>query len=375
MCVLAAAALALPISAFAAEKSAEIPKSVEAKAAVVMDYDSGRILFAQNERERLPMASTTKIMTALITLEQPYLDRQFKVDDAALKVEGSSMGLCFGDTATLRALAAGMLLSSGNDAANAAAVRIAGGIPQFAEMMNKRAEELGLTDTHFVNPSGLYDENHYSTAYDLAVLAAEALKSTDFKSLCSSVTAKAEFGSPPAERSLKNHNKLLTLYEGAIGVKTGFTKKSGRCLVSAAERNGVTLICVTLGCPDDWNVHAKLLDSCFKDRECKNLSDKLTQTHLAVTGGTAETVSLAAEDCLAALTQAEFERAECKIYREHFAFAPVTKGSDYGWAEFWLDGEIIGRAVLKADETVAAAPKARKGLWKIFGQNKVKYQN
>ncbi|MBQ9939710.1 MAG: D-alanyl-D-alanine carboxypeptidase [Oscillospiraceae bacterium] len=365
VCVFVAASIALLSSISALGDTADFPKSVEAKAALVMESESGRILFAQNERERLPMASTTKMMTALITLEQPQLDAQFKAEDSALRVEGSSMGLCFGDTVTLRALAAGMLLASGNDAANAAAMRIAGGIPQFAALMNERAEQLELTDTHFVNPSGLDDEEHYSTAYDLAVIAREALKNPNFRELCSSVTAKAEFGSPPTGRTLKNHNKLLKLYPGAIGVKTGFTKKAGRCLVSAAEKNGVTLICVTLGCPDDWNVHTSLLESCFDGRERRDLTKLLPQTEVTVTGGTVDRAKLGAKRHFAALTQAEFEAVTWKIYKEPFVFAPVEKGAVCGWAEFMLNGEIIGRAELTAAETAAAAKTQRGFGWFI----------
>lgn len=226
---------------------------ISASAAAVVELSTGKLLYGKNEEASMTMASTTKILTALLTLEYGDLDTEFTVDSNAIMVEGSSMGLQKGDRVTLRTLACGMLLSSGNDAANAAAVRIAGSLPEFAALMNQRAAQLGMTGSSFVTPSGLDAEGHFSTALDMAKLACAALRNEDFRAICSQTSMKVQFGSPPADRWLKNHNKLLTTYEGCIGVKTGFTKLSGRCLVSAAERDGVTLVCVTLKAPNDWD--------------------------------------------------------------------------------------------------------------------------
>ena len=181
------------------------------------------------------MASTTKIMTALLTLEQGGLDDYFQVDSDAIRVEGSSMGLQEGDSVSLRALAYGMLLASGNDGANAAAVRIAGSIPAFVERMNARAAEIGMADTRFATPSGLDDPGHYSTAYDMALLAREALQSPLFAEICAQSKAVVQYGNPPYNRWLTNHNRLLREYPGTIGVKTGFTKASGRCQIGRAH--------------------------------------------------------------------------------------------------------------------------------------------
>ncbi|MCX7658505.1 MAG: D-alanyl-D-alanine carboxypeptidase, partial [Oscillospiraceae bacterium] len=216
--------------------------SVSAASAVLIEAQTGKVLYAKNENEKRPMASTTKIMTALICLESGNLDEQFVVDSSAIKVEGSSMGLVEGDIVTKRSLCIGMLLPSGNDAANAAAIKIAGSFEKFAEMMNERAVKIGMLNTHFVTPSGLDADGHYSTAYDMALLAREALKNPDFKAICSQKNIKLSYGNPPYDRWLKNTNKLLTYYNGCIGVKTGFTDAAGRCLVSATERNGVCLI-------------------------------------------------------------------------------------------------------------------------------------
>lgn len=184
---IAALLLALYVTVFSASAESAVNTAAEAQenhvgagAAIVMEAMTGRVLFSQNENERLPIASTTKIMTTLIALEQPDIDAVFPVDEKAIMVEGSSMGLTKGDKASLRALATGMLLASGNDAANAAAVRIAGSIPAFAAMMNSRAKEMGLVNTSFETPSGLDGESHYSTAYDMAMLSREALKNDEF---------------------------------------------------------------------------------------------------------------------------------------------------------------------------------------------------
>ena len=206
---------------------------VGASAAIVMEAQSGEVLFAQNIHEQLPMASTTKIMTALLTLERQDLQEEFTVDDTAILTEGTSMGLQKGDTVTLYALAVGMLLSSGNDAAGAAAVRLCGSLADFAREMNRRAASLGMNNTHFVTPSGLDAEDHYSTAYDMALLARAALQNPLFAEIVAARRLTVWYGQPPYARSLLNHNRLLSLYGDAIGVKTGFTKKAGRCLVSA----------------------------------------------------------------------------------------------------------------------------------------------
>ncbi|MBP1549768.1 MAG: D-alanyl-D-alanine carboxypeptidase, partial [Oscillospiraceae bacterium] len=226
--------------------------NISAESYVLIDAQTGTIIASDNEFKERPMASTTKIMTTLLLLESGNLDEEFKVDNAAIRVEGSSMGLCEDDIVTKRSLCYGMMLPSGNDAANQTAVLLAGNATEFAKMMNERAEKIGLKNTNFVTPSGLHDENHYSTAYDMALLTREALNNSYFREICGKQRVKIRFGNPPYERWLVNTNKLLYLYEYCIGVKTGFTDEAGRCLVSAAEKDGVTLIAVTLNAPNDW---------------------------------------------------------------------------------------------------------------------------
>lgn len=243
--------------------SEEAPVTVSAKACVLMDAQSGAVIYALNPDEKRPMASTTKIMTTLLTLESGDLDSEFVVDSEAIRVEGSSMGLREGDVVTKRALCAGMLLPSGNDAANAAAVAVAGSIPAFLEMMNRRAAEIGMTRTCFASPSGLDAPGHGASARDMALLAGAALQNPEFAAICKMQSMRVSFGNPPYARTLYNTNKLLARDETVIGVKTGFTDAAGRCLVSACERDGRRLICVTLSDRNDWADHLALYDYGF----------------------------------------------------------------------------------------------------------------
>ena len=234
--------------------------STSAKAAILINGDTGEVIFGQNENEQLPMASTTKIMTALLLCEHGDFEKEITVTAEMLRVEGSSMGLLAGDRVTLHDLLYGMLLASGNDAANVTAYILGGTVDGFVKMMNRKAIKLGLENTHFETPSGLDGDNHYTTARDLAALARYAMQNEEFAKAAASKTAALSYGNPPYKRTLSNHNKLLKTFDGAIGVKTGFTKKSGRCLVSAARRNGKYVIAVTLNDPDDWSDHQALLE-------------------------------------------------------------------------------------------------------------------
>jgi len=331
------------------------------KGAVLIDGESGRIYFELNKDEPLPMASTTKIMTALITLEEEGLDEYFTVNSRAIKTEGSSMGLMEGDRATLRGLAVGMLLSSGNDAANAAAVRISGSMEAFVKLMNKRAKEMGLKNTSFETPSGLDGENHFSTAYEMAIIAKNALKNADFAAICGAKSLRIEYGNPPYMRTLTNHNRLLKTVDGATGVKTGFTKKSGRCLVSSAEREGVSLICVTLGCPDDWNYHSALYEEYFKKLKAVEMKP-LGEITVPVCGGKEKSVSVFAKPVLASLFEGEEEKVKTVISRPTFVFAPVEKGDIIGSVFYYLDGELLAKTPLIAEETVEILPE-KSGFW------------
>lgn len=356
----------MPVSAHCLVTGEEF--AVGAAGAVVIEAESGKVLFAQDADRKLPMASTTKILTALLTLEQPGLDDPFTVDAGAIRVEGSSMGLAEGDTVTLRALAGGMLLASGNDAANAAAVRIDGTLSAFADRMNARAAELGMTGSSFANPSGLSEENHYSTACDMALLAREALRSEVFRELCSAKSLRLCFGNPPYERTLLNHNKLLQRCEGCIGVKTGFTKTAGRCLVSAAERDGITLICVTLNCADDWNTHIALYDRYFSFVSLQTVSPP--ELRIPVVGGTAPEILLvpAVPVDYVAVEGAE-NRLTWQVFSENFLYAPQFGGDIAGKIVYYIDGISIGESPLTvAEDLPLAVPSEQTSVWKRIAE-------
>ncbi len=256
----------MPIVAYGADIT------VSAESAVVMIADTGQVVYEKNAYEKRGMASTTKIMSSVVALEYGKIYSKIKVSYDDINVEGTSLGLRENDTIDLLSLVKGMLISSGNDSANVTATLVSGSREAFVELMNLKAGELGMESTHFMNPSGLTEEGHYSTAYDMALLGSYAVKNRIFRNICSSRKVLVSFGNPVSQREIYNHNKFLSMYDGALGIKTGFTKASGRCLVTAAERNGVTLVAVTLNAPDDWNDHIRMMDYAFSRVEIYSLS-------------------------------------------------------------------------------------------------------
>ncbi|MBQ7009305.1 MAG: D-alanyl-D-alanine carboxypeptidase [Ruminococcus sp.] len=328
---------------------------ISAKAYVLLEAQTGKVIASKDEHKMLPMASTTKIMTTLLMLESGGLDDEFMVDNEAIKVEGSSMGLCENDIVTKRALCYGMMLPSGNDAANQTAVMLAENTDNFAVMMNERASEIGMKNTNFVTPSGLHDDNHYSTAYDMALLAREAMKNDLFREICGTQRAKIRFGNPPYERWLVNTNKLLHLYDYCIGVKTGFTDEAGRCLVSAAEKDGVTLICVTLNAPNDWNDHIKLYDYGFSVAEIQPIEYDFSKLSVPVAGGTKNNVAVTpTETPVCVEINGEKSKVTAEVIMEKFLYAPVSEGKKAGQVNFYSDDKLIFSAELIASEECEA---------------------
>ena len=250
------AALWAAVSLIGCMTAAAEAVEVSAAAAVLMDADSGRLLYEKNGGRRMLIASTTKLMTALVALEQGGLQQEITVTGGHM-AEGSSMYLRPGEKLTLETLLYGLLLSSGNDAALAVTECMGGAVP-FVARMNEKAAELGMENTHFANPNGLDDEAHYSTAEDMAKLAAAAMDDPVLRRVASTRTARI------GGRTLTNHNKLLSKVEGCVGLKTGYTRAAGRTLVSCAERDGVRLVAVTLQDGDDWNDHASLYEQGFR---------------------------------------------------------------------------------------------------------------
>ena len=337
---------------------------ISAKASIIIEAQSGKVIAGKNEYEKLPMASTTKIMTTLLLIESGGLDEEFKVDNNAIMVEGSSMGLCQDDIVTKRALCYGMMLPSGNDAANETAVLLGGSAEKFADMMNEKAEQLGLENTHFVTPSGLHDDKHYSTAYDMAKLTGEALKNETFREICGTSSIKLKFGNPPYERWLVNTNKLLALYDGCIGVKTGFTDEAGRCLISAAEKDGVTLICVTLNAPNDWNDHIKMYDYGFSVTESRSADFDFSDLYVDVAGGDTDRIKVAPADVPKyTIVNGEVPEMSYKVKLDKFIYAPVSRGRKAGTIEFYSGDNLVMTTELAAESDCVAVIKEYKPKW------------
>ncbi len=318
--------------------------SVSAKAAVLLDAADGRVLYEKNALSRLPMASTTKIMTALVALDLAPLDTVITVPKSAVGVEGSSVYLTAGERLTLHELLYAVLLSSANDAAAAVAIALGGSVEGFADMMNDCAERLGLSNTHFVNPHGLDADGHYTSALDLARLTAHALGDPEFRSIVS--TYKHEISGPSGKRLLVNHNKLLKSYDGCIGVKTGYTKRTGRCLVSAAERDGLTLVAVTLAAPDDWRDHAALLDYGFAYYARFSLAKRGQELGaMSVVGGA--TVSLRAERDVSATLTRYGDGITVRIEStQRFLWSTPTTGTRIAKAVFYRGEKRLGEVAL-----------------------------
>lgn len=229
---------------------------------IVMNADTYEVIKEGNSDKRLPMASTTKTMTALLVVEHCIMDDIVVVPEQAVGVEGSSVYLKEGETYTVRELLYGLMLRSGNDAAIALAIHVAGTVENFVEMMNYRAEMLGLKNTHFVNPHGLHNNQHYTSAYDLCKLGCYAIKNDIFADIVS--TKQAVISSDNTRKVWCNKNKILSLYDGGIGIKTGFTKAAGRCLIAGAEREGHTVVSVVLNRGDMYEACMELMDEAFE---------------------------------------------------------------------------------------------------------------
>ncbi len=304
--------------------------SVSAKSAIVMNALTGEVVFSKNSDEKMGMASTTKIMTSLIALESENINKVVKAQKEDINVEGTSIYLKEGDKLTIETLVKGMLLESGNDAANVTAKALGGGKEGFVSLMNKKARELGMLSTSFKNPSGLTEEGHYSTAYDMALLGSAAIRNKSFREICSATSLKVDFVEPKAERTFYNHNKFLNKYDGALGIKTGFTKASGRCLVTAAQRNGVIYVAVTLNAPDDWNDHVKMMDYAFDNTTVSYPECDLSGIKVAVVGSDESDLKVELATPLEIYSVKPYADYEFVIYLPRFVYAGVERGEISG---------------------------------------------
>ena len=351
----AAAALTCVLTALPAAGAVE----THAAAAVLMDAGSGRVLYEHSAHEALPIASITKLMTALVALESGHaLDERVTVLPQWTGAEGSSLYLRPGEVLTLETLLYGLLLRSGNDAALAVAEYCAGSEEAFVARMNRRAGELGMQDTHFANPSGLDGAGHASSAYDMALLARACLDNDILRDMVSTQSIARE------GRVLTNHNKLLWRYEGCIGLKTGYTQKAGRTLVSAAEREGLTLICVTLNDPDDWADHAALLDWGFAQYRAETVARAGERAgYVPLAGSLLPACPVSAGEALTAAL-ADGEAIETRaVWKESPLTAPVAKGERVGELVCTLEGVELARVPLVTAVSVPADRWEPRGLW------------
>ena len=362
--------IAVLFAAFSARAYAVSDAPDTSAASAIVMHSGGEVIYEKNADAHSLIASTTKLMTAIVAIENCGLDDELEVGAESCGIEGSSMYLHLGQRVTVEDLLYGLLLVSGNDAADALARYTAGSIEDFAALMNEKAQNLGMTNSSFSNPHGLDADGHYTTARELAVITREALSHPLIRKIVGTRRATIPQGENPDARLLVNHNRLLRTYPDAIGVKTGFTKKSGRCLVSAAERNGVTLIAVTLNAPDDWRDHTAMLDYGFTRFDTVDLcraGDAVCP--VPVTGGTAEAVPMHAAESLTAALPIGHAPIRVTVEAPHFLYAPVPLDRQTGEAVYScdLDGdgaaEEIGRVTLVTAATVERRQTEQHGFF------------
>ena len=338
--------------------------ALSAECAVLLDADTGEVLYEKNAAQQHLIASTTKIMTGYLVVRHCDPDQVVRVAPEACGVEGSSLYLKAGEELTIRELLYGLMLRSGNDAAVALAIACSGSVEAFVQLMNQTAGELGLHQTHFANPNGLDAPDHFSTALDLARLTAAALREPLFAEVVSTKETTI------SERSLQNHNKMLWRYDGADGVKTGFTKAAGRALVSSASRNGRQLIAVTLNAPDDWDDHTQLLDYGFATFDQQVTLEKGQQvSQLPVLGGVQPSCPLVLADSVT-LALRSGEQIQVRVRGPLQLFAPLHCGDWAATGEICINGHPVAVCQLEAGQSIETEKPAESSGWKkFFGTN------
>ena len=339
-------------------------QALSAQKAIVLDAQTGRVLFSQGADDRALIASTTKIMTALVICEQCNVLDRMKIPKEAVGIEGSSMYLKEGEVLTLQELLYGLMLRSGNDAAVALAIYCGGTVEGFAGLMNDKAHQLGMENTHFVNPNGLDAPGHYSTARDMAILAAYAMENPIFRQTVS--TKSVTVGT----RVLQNHNKLLWRVDGADGVKTGYTKAAGRILVSSTTRQGRRIIVVTMDAPNDWADHEKLIEEAFSAFSVKTLVNQGQVLGTAeVAGGEAGDVEMLAGESFAFPLRKD-EKVDFYLPAPGFVYAPVVEGAQAGFAHVMVDGASVGKISLVYGQTIERTEERKlsffEKIWNLF---------
>ena len=340
-----------------AVSSASLPKP-SAKAAVLYEPTTKSFLYTKNADMKLPMASTTKIMTALVAIENFPLDSSIIVADEAIGIEGSSLYLTKSETLTMMDLVTALMLRSANDAAVAIAYAVSGGVDAFAELMNKRCESLGLENTNFKNPHGLDHKEHYTTAKELALIAAEAMNNEVFKSIVSKKSATIE--SDIATRVVSNHNKLLSLYDGANGIKTGYTKRCGRCLVGSCERDELSFITVTLDAPNDWDDHIALFEYGYSRLQYLKGADVGEFIYkIPIINSNNQYITVSNNDAFGIIAERNSTELKHYVKLPHFVAAPIKEGDIIGKVVFLLDDEYAGEIDLVAQSEINTENKRK----------------
>ena len=319
---------------------------VSAKSAIVIDGASKRILYEKDAYVQRGMASTTKIITGLIAIESLNPEDIVSVSHYAASTEGSSIWLSPGENISVNDLLYGLLLSSGNDAATALAEHTAGSVDAFTVIMNEKAKSIGAANTNFTNPHGLPDENHYSTAFDMALISAKAMENEYFREIVKTTNKTISWESSQWNRSLSNHNKLLKMYEYSVGIKTGYTKKDGRCLVSCTEKDGGRLIIVTLSAHDDWNDHINLSNYCLSQYKMEKLCNKNEKVGILIPKKevTDKIKILYKDDYITSLRNEELNNITKKL--EFNPVFPVRAGDKVGECSIYYENDLIGKVDL-----------------------------
>ncbi len=325
-----------------------------AQAAVCMDAQTGRVILEQNAHMKLGMASTTKVMTGIIAVEHGELQEIVTVGKNAQGVEGTSIYLVEGEQQTMENLVYGLMLESGNDAAVAIAEHISGTCEQFAKLMNEKAQKIGAMNTNFVNPHGLYDPMHYTTAYDLALISAYAMKNDTFAKIAKAPNCAMPWPGHDGNKVFYNRNRLLNLYDGCDGVKPGYTPETGRTLVGSATKNNMRIITVTLNCRDDWNLHSRMLDYAFANyRLLAVVENNKNSGTIQIKGGNEYETALVTKGRVdICIKNGEKPNIEIEYDIPKYVWAPVASGRIVGYANVKADGNPIGSVPLLAQDKV-----------------------
>ena len=341
--------------------------NTSAKACAIIDEASGRILLEHNAHAPLPMASTTKVMTALLAIEQGDLSAPVTCSRNAFGVPGTSIYLSQGETLTLEQMLYGLMLASGNDAAVAIAEHIGGSVEDFCRQMTLRAAELGCKNTVFLTPHGLPCDGHHTTAADLALIAREAMGHETFRTIVSTQRATIPWEGHDYDRVLNNKNKLLSTYDGATGIKTGYTKAAGRCLVFGAERSGMRMIGVVLNCADWFNEAARLMDIAFAEYEAITLMEQgecIRTLPVEIADG-AEVGAVLTADLSGVIEKDAFPQIEIDLPKS--LEAPVQAGQILGEVRMVHDDTVLCAVPLAAEHDVARDDFASR--WQMYTEN------